>query len=137
MHLFLVKFTFMLILMRIHKRDEIATLQYTPMDFSTKVSANVSRANFSTDHHWYEMPESYEHCCTIVDSTTQSTMLRWDRQHYHWTVDDWKRIFKFDLSCFNYIWWVDIHWYVLPVVNIHYVRFHVSMSFSITNIVRD
>ncbi|GBM95623.1 LMBR1 domain-containing protein 2, partial [Araneus ventricosus] len=86
---------------RILKRDRRAILPQIAADFNEGASTSVS---VRTVQRTVINMGSLSRRSTRVPLLTalyKALLLSWARQHYHWTVDDWKHVTWSDKSCFQ------------------------------------
>ncbi|GBM27645.1 hypothetical protein AVEN_49951-1 [Araneus ventricosus] len=65
------------------------------------VSHKCQRANCSTDRHLYGLSDRRPTRVPLLTALHKALLLSWARQHYHWTVDDWKHVTWSDESRFQ------------------------------------
>ncbi|GBM06925.1 hypothetical protein AVEN_147860-1 [Araneus ventricosus] len=87
--------------MRILKRDRRATLPHIAEDFndgaSTSVSVRIVQRTVINMGSQSRRPTRVP----LLTARHKALLISWARQHYHWTVDDWKYVAWSDESRFQ------------------------------------
>ncbi|GBL74377.1 hypothetical protein AVEN_235345-1 [Araneus ventricosus] len=86
---------------RILKRDRRATLPHIAADFSDGISTSVSVRTVQRTAINMGSQSRRPTCVPLLTARHKALLLSWARQHYHWTVDDWKHVAWSDESRFQ------------------------------------
>ncbi|GBN74299.1 Sodium-coupled monocarboxylate transporter 1 [Araneus ventricosus] len=86
---------------RILKRDKCATLPQNAANFNdgTSTSVSVRTVQRTVINMGSQIRRSTR--VPLLTAQHEASRLTWARQHYHWTVDDWKHVFWSDESRFQ------------------------------------
>ncbi|GBL94513.1 hypothetical protein AVEN_235610-1 [Araneus ventricosus] len=86
---------------RILKRDRRATLAHIAADFSDGASTSVSVRTVQRTVINMGSQSRRPTRAPLLTARHKALLLSWARQHYHWTVDDWKHVAWSDESRFQ------------------------------------
>ncbi|GBL80294.1 hypothetical protein AVEN_92220-1 [Araneus ventricosus] len=86
---------------RILKRDSRATLPHIAADFNDGASTSVSvrTVQWTVINMCSQSRRSTR--VPLLTALHKALLLSWARQHYHWTLDDWKYVTIYDESRFQ------------------------------------
>ncbi|GBL93805.1 hypothetical protein AVEN_153583-1 [Araneus ventricosus] len=70
-------------------------------DFDDGASTNVSMQTFRRTLIYMGSQSRRPTRVPLLTALHKALLLSWVRQHYHWTVDDWKHVTWSDESCFQ------------------------------------
>ncbi|GBL89164.1 hypothetical protein AVEN_255281-1 [Araneus ventricosus] len=86
---------------RILKRDRRATLPHIAADFNDGASTSVSVRTVQRTVINMGSQSRRPTRVPLLTARRKALLLSWARQHYHWTVDDWKHVTWSDESRFQ------------------------------------
>ncbi|GBN04851.1 hypothetical protein AVEN_41607-1 [Araneus ventricosus] len=87
--------------MRILERDRRAALPQIAADFNDRASTRVSVRSVQRTVINMSSQSRGPTRIPLLTALHKALLLFWARQHYHWTVDDWKHVTWSDESRFQ------------------------------------
>ncbi|GBN83723.1 hypothetical protein AVEN_237265-1 [Araneus ventricosus] len=103
---------------RILKRDRRATLPHIAADFNDGASTSVSVRTVQRAVINMGSQSRRPTRVPLLTARHKALLLFWARQHYHWTVDDWKHVAWSDESRSNYIGRMHVYEYGDDIINL-------------------